>query len=375
MKITMLGTGHATVTNCYNTCFTISENNKHFLVDAGGGNGILKQLKDSNIKPADIVAMFISHTHTDHIMGAVWIIRVIGRKYLVEDYKTPFNIYGNNEVISAIRKMCEAVLPQKWNDLFEDKIILNVVDTGVETNILNKKIEDIKILYPKIIDDDQEEFVQTLKNKTFKEIDRVAFISHLRMEGKYQICKKGDILSKHDHVIFVLDEGMELRYNDVRKFGRMKLVDHDDYKNQLPLSKLGPEPFEIDYLELYQKLKKKNKAIKTVLLDQSIMTGIGNIYANEICYQMHLNPYTKANVLSKKRVKELVDVACEILNKAILQGGTTIHSFSANGIDGLFQVQLKVHMQKHCPLGHEIKKVMINERGTYYCPICQKAKR
>ena len=66
-------------------------------------------------------------------------------------------------------------------------------------------------------------------------------------------------------------------------------MDHDDYKNQLPLSKLGPEPFEIDYLELYQKLKKKNKAIKTVLLDQSIMTGIGNIYANEICYQMHLN--------------------------------------------------------------------------------------
>ena len=124
-----------------------------------------------------------------------------------------------------------------------------------------------------------------------------------------------------------------------------------------------------------QNRKKKNKAIKTVLLDQSIMTGIGNIYANEICYQMHLNPYTKANVLSKKRVKELVDVACEILNKAILQGGTTIHSFSANGIDGLFQVQLKVHMQKHCPLGHEIKKVMINERGTYYCPICQKAKR
>lgn len=60
-----------------------------FLVDAGGGNGILKQLEDSNIKPADIVAMFISHTHTDHIMGAVWIIRVIGRKYLVEDYKTP----------------------------------------------------------------------------------------------------------------------------------------------------------------------------------------------------------------------------------------------------------------------------------------------
>ena len=252
--------------------------------------------------------------------------------------------------------------------------------------VLHKIIDSIEVRYPRIIDGDVETFVTTLIHQSICDIDRYgkylifildhdAFISHLRMEGKYQICKKGDILSKHDHVIFVLDEGMELRYNDVRKFGRMKLVDHDDYKNQLPLSKLGPEPFEIDYLELYQKLKKKNKAIKTVLLDQSIMTGIGNIYANEICYQMHLNPYTKANVLSKKRVKELVDVACEILNKAILQGGTTIHSFSANGIDGLFQVQLKVHMQEKCPQGHDIKKISLNGRGTYYCPICQKARR
>ena len=156
-----------------------------------------------------------------------------------------------------------------------------------------------------------------------------------------------------------------------RKFARELVVLPDDYIwGNLVFKRSG-----IDEKQNCKKLKKKNKAIKTVLLDQSIMTGIGNIYANEICYQMHLNPYTKANVLSKKRVKELVDVACEILNKAILQGGTTIHSFSANGIDGLFQVQLKVHMQKHCPLGHEIKKVMINERGTYYCPICQKAKR
>ena len=85
MKVTILGTGHATVTKCYNTCFTISENGKHFLVDAGGGNGILTQLENANIKPGDIENMFISHTHTDHIMGSVWMIRVIGRKYIVEN--------------------------------------------------------------------------------------------------------------------------------------------------------------------------------------------------------------------------------------------------------------------------------------------------
>ena len=79
----------------------------------------------------------------------------------------------------------------------------------------------------------------------------------LEWKESIKYVKKEIYFHKHDHVIFVLDEGMELRYNDVRKFGRMKLVDHDDYKNQLPLSKLGPEPFEIDYLELYQKLTKE----------------------------------------------------------------------------------------------------------------------
>lgn len=87
--------------------------------------------------------------------------------------------------------------------------------------------------------------------------------------------------------------------------------------------------------------------IKHALLDQSIIAGIGNIYANEICFAMGLDPYTPASKLTKKSVKELIEVASNILNEAIKQGGTTIHSFSANGIDGLFQVKLKAHLQKN----------------------------
>ena len=172
-----------------------------------------------------------------------------------------------------------------------------------------------------------------------------------------------------------LDDDTQLRYNDVRKFGRMKLVDKEGYKTLKPLNQLGKEPFEADVNEIYQRLKNKDTAIKTALLDQTLLAGIGNIYANEICYAMHLNPQTKAKALSKKRVKELIEVSSSILNEAIKQGGTTIHSFSANGIDGLFQVQLKVHMQEKCPQGHDIKKISLNGRGTYYCPICQKARR
>lgn len=263
---------------------------------------------------------------------------------------------------------------------------VETVRRTLENFIIDKKIIAVHLLYPKIIDGSQEEFISHVCNQTFREIDRVgkylifklddvAFISHLRMEGKYQICSKNDEISKHDHVIFDLDDGKELRYNDVRKFGRMKLVDYHLYKEQVPLNKLGPEPFEANYLDIYKQYKKKTIPIKTALLDQTIMSGIGNIYANEICYAMSIHPNTPVNRLSKKRVSELIEVAKIILNSAIEQGGTTIHSFSSNGIDGLFQVQLKVHMANICPKRHEIKKIMINGRGTYYCPICQKARR
>lgn len=252
--------------------------------------------------------------------------------------------------------------------------------------IMDREIVDVHFLYPPIIDGDCQTFKEQVIHQKFQDIDRVgkylifkldttAFVSHLRMEGKYFICSKYQQLSKHDHVIFDLDDGSTLRYHDVRKFGRMKLVDYHLYKQQLPLNKLGPEPFEADWKYVYQQLKKRNIPIKTVLLDQSLMTGIGNIYANEICFQMHLHPQTPANRLSKKRVQELIIVACDILNRAIEQGGTTIHSFNSNGIDGLFQVQLQVHTKETCPLGHDIKKIMVHGRGTYYCPVCQKARR
>lgn len=141
MKITILGTGHGTAINCYNTCFTLDNGSEYFLVDAGGGNGILKQLADSKIDVRDIKNMFISHTHTDHIMGAIWVIRFVGRKYLVEDFDEEFKIYGNDLVINAIRQMCAVVLPKKFTDLLDDKIKLVVVDTGDTTEILKNKVD------------------------------------------------------------------------------------------------------------------------------------------------------------------------------------------------------------------------------------------
>ena len=249
--------------------------------------------------------------------------------------------------------------------------------------VLNKEIIDVDVYYDKVIEDGKEVFQNTIRHQTIREIDRVgkylifvlddvAFISHLRMEGKYHLLSHDHPIDKHTHVVFHLKD-QDLRYIDTRKFGRMKLVDKDLYREQDPLSKLGKEPFEITTDELYQHFHKTHLPVKTVLLNQSIIAGIGNIYANEICFRMHIDPRTKASRLSKRRVDELRRIAIDVLNHAIREGGTTIHSFDANGIHGLFQIQLNVHGQKICSICQgPIKKIMLQQRGTYFCPVCQK---
>jgi len=252
--------------------------------------------------------------------------------------------------------------------------------------IIGKEIKEICVHYDKIIAGDTNNFVASLTGQTIRDIDRVgkylifildsqAFISHLRMEGKYHVVDDSRPLNKHEHLTFVFSDGTELRYQDTRKFGRLELVNKDTYRQDLPLCKLGPEPWDADPEEIYAKIHKSSLPIKTLLLDQRIMTGIGNIYANEICFKMKLHPATPGKRVSKKRVTELIAVSKEILELAIAQGGTTIHSFDANGITGLFQVQLQVHLQKVCPVCNgAITKEMIRGRGTYYCKACQKKK-
>ncbi len=262
---------------------------------------------------------------------------------------------------------------------------VETVKNTLKNFVINKRIVDIQVNYPRIIENDLEEFKQAVINQKITDLDRVgkylifvledtAFVSHLRMEGKYNILNKPEF-SKHDHIIFHLDDGSYLSYNDTRKFGRMVLSSKSDYKNQLPLCKLGAEPFCADPKAVYQRIHKSDMPIKHLLLDQTIMAGIGNIYANEICFAMGIDPFTPGKNLTLKRVEQLIQASSKILEAAIAQGGTTIHSFSANGIDGLFQVSLQVHLQKECKVCHsEIRKEKIKGRSTYYCPKCQRRK-
>ena len=110
MELIMLGTGNAMVTRCYNTCFVLSSGEEYFLVDAGGGNGIFKQLEQAGVPFTGIREMFVTHAHTDHILGAIWVIRKIATLMSNDKYRGNFIVYGHNEVIDALRTFCRLTL-------------------------------------------------------------------------------------------------------------------------------------------------------------------------------------------------------------------------------------------------------------------------
>ena len=265
---------------------------------------------------------------------------------------------------------------------------VETVKNGLIKKVKGRKILECKVLWDGIIAyPAKERFINEIENQTINDITRRGkflmfilddyyLISHLRMEGKYFIKESSDELSKHDHVIFTLDNNKELRYNDTRKFGKMHLVKKNEL-SKTPIAKLGKEPWDDDLTLKYLKDKLNRKlAIKTLLLDQSIITGIGNIYADEILFLSGINPKRSGSDLTNKNLIDIIENTRRVLSKAIELGGTTIHTYTAvDGITGRFQQELLVHGKKDTPCPNcqtKISKIVVNTRGTYYCPKCQK---
>lgn len=266
---------------------------------------------------------------------------------------------------------------------------VETVRRGLLDKVSNKVIRGVRVNYPGIIEYPSVSlFKQEIVGQKINDISRYGkwlifvlddfyLLSHLRMEGKYFIKECKDEVLKHEHVIFELDDKTELRYMDVRKFGKMHLISKDKIKDVGPLRELGLEPWDknltIEYLR--DKFSKKRLPIKSVLLDQSIIVGIGNIYADEILFLAKVNPYTRAMDLDSNSILDIIKCTRFVLESAIKAGGTTIRSYSSvNGIHGMFQQNLNVHSRsgEKCPVcGSLIIKVKIGGRGTYYCSKCQ----
>lgn len=271
------------------------------------------------------------------------------------------------------------------------------VKRGLNEIVVGETVIKVEVRWDNIIESPApNKFSKQLMGQQIERVDRRGkfllfyftddvLISHLRMEGKYQLVtpeEDGRLprRTKHTHVIFHLESGKQLWYLDVRKFGRMSLVKKGEEFDHKSLAKLGPEPTEEDFelADMQEFLTRRSKAIKGVLLDQQIVVGVGNIYADEILHQANIHPATPANQLTDEDEIRMHQAIIRVLNKAVDNGGTTIRTYeNAFGDVGMYQDYLQVYGRdgeecKTC--GTEIHKIKIAGRGTHYCPVCQPLK-
>lgn len=267
---------------------------------------------------------------------------------------------------------------------------VEAVKIGLEQLVTGKTIKNVAVFWPRIIERPEADFFKTqLINESIEGFDRRGkflifklthydLISHLRMEGKYEYHQQEDELLKHTHVVFQFTDNSELRYLDVRKFGRMILMPKNQAGEYPGIKKLGPEPVREQFhlQEFENQLKKSHRAVKPLLLDQSLVTGLGNIYVDEALFQVKIHPERSADTLNQQDISLLYESIIDVLARAVKAGGTTVRTYkNALGEAGKFQVALNVYglTGEPCPrCGTPISKIKVAQRGTHFCPNCQK---
>jgi formamidopyrimidine-DNA glycosylase len=285
---------------------------------------------------------------------------------------------------------------------------VETIRSDLKLEILNKKIEKIEILDEKVIGKDSKKSYYNLKNLKIVEIDRqgklLAFLLsnnkyllvHLKMTGQLVLKSNKDIVAgghsfstkdksraigntlpnKHTRFIVYFSHNKILFFNDIRRFGYVKLVNKDEW---LRIKKLyGPEPLKKEFnLSKFQNILAKRKtSIKAVLLNQRLISGLGNIYVDESLFLANIDPRKKAMSLSKQESEKLFRAIIKIIKEAIKYRGTTFSDYvDSKGRVGNFSSRLKVfgRQGQHCyKCNNIIKKIKVAGRGTHICDNCQK---
>ena len=281
--------------------------------------------------------------------------------------------------VEVVKKSLES----KLKNLTIKRVFIN--NNKLRYKINNKdfsKIKDLKIISVK----------RRSKYLLIELHQNLTILAHLGMTGKFYIfnknqkyktsfyysLKKND--SKHDHLTFFLNKGFKLIYNDVRKFGFIKIFQSRNINECNHLKFLGPEPltkdFNINYVHNYF-LNKKTK-IKNLLMNQKFIAGLGNIYCNEILFLCKINPNKIAKKISKQEQIEIIKFTKKILKKATSQGGSSIKDFvNTEGKNGNFQQTFNVYNRekKKCKTKKcigIIRKISTSGRSSFFCPSCQK---
>ena len=273
---------------------------------------------------------------------------------------------------------------------------VETVKNALKKAVLGAKISDVKVFCRKFRIQIPQDFEDKVKNTIITDIKRIAkyividlnnaqsIVWHLGMSGKIKTINADvEQFQKHDHVVINTDKGV-LVYNDARRFGLLTVCESDKLINHTIFKNIGIDPFDeklkADYL--YQKLKNKRVAIKVALLDQSIINGIGNIYASEALYLARILPQRESATISKKECESLIVAVRDVLSKAIKAGGSTLRDYiKPDGSAGYFQNEHCVYNKtgQRCPncvcnlnKTKGIRKIVQGGRSTFYCETLQK---
>jgi formamidopyrimidine-DNA glycosylase len=200
--------------------------------------------------------------------------------------------------------------------------------------------------------------------------NKAQWIVHLGMTGRLQVCDSPAEIAKHTHAILKLASGRELRFVDPRRFGRLSVSKAGDF------DAAGVEPLEVDLDRFLTLFRERKTPIKSALLNQKLLRGVGNIYADESLFRAGIRPRRRAASISRERLEKLLIAVKEVLKEAIALGGSSVSDYvNAEGEEGFFQLQHRVYGREAeaclvCKTS--IKRVVIAGRSSHYCPKCQK---
>ena len=255
----------------------------------------------------------------------------------------------------------------------------------------NKKIIDVEIKVPKMVRAPLLTFKKNVVGSKIFDIGRKAklliiglsngfsLLIHLKLTGQLIVKNEKDKPEKYTHFIFYFSDGTKLFFNDLRKFGFINIIKTVNLEKQLEKEKFGPEPLEKGFtLKLFKNLleQKKISKIKPLLMDQTFIAGIGNIYAAEACFYAGIKPTRPAGSLKLEQIKKLHEGIKKILKEAIRKKGSSVNAYvDTHGRKGKYVPFLKVYDRKgekcvRC--GAKIKMIKLAGRGAYFCPKCQK---
>lgn len=263
---------------------------------------------------------------------------------------------------------------------------VETVKRQLDAGLAGRRIVDLEIWKTGRLKPGAAVFAKAVVSRTIQAVERRAKLliiklddgtsltAHLKMTGKFLFVDTSYQPTKHDRMLFVLDDGGRLVWSDVRQFGFIHHVSAAELEQIL--SAYGPEPLETDARALAERIAKpKTRVLKSALLNQDVVAGIGNIYADEACHRAGLRPTRRLGTLSRADRERVMQHAQEILRESIAQKGTSANDYvDTQGERGGFLELLRVYGRTgetcvRCK--GKIKKIVLGQRGTHYCPSCQ----